>query len=108
MFPGILDETIHFMRQTDIKVWVLTGDKVGTARSIAMSCKLIEPHMKEIFIDGKSESELHAAFQAATSITNDKDASSLKYCMVTGDAMLIIAKNHAFEKEVESNTHKIR
>lgn len=34
-------ETIEFMRTADIKVWVLTGDKVDTAKNIGFSCKLL-------------------------------------------------------------------
>ena len=88
------------MRQTDIKVWVLTGDKVGTARSIAMACKLIDPLMKEIFIHGYSEADILKSFQAADAIIAKTQALLPKYCMVTGDAMLVIAKNYALEKRV--------
>jgi len=35
-------DTIEFMKQADIKVWVLTGDKVGTAKMIGLSTGLIE------------------------------------------------------------------
>lgn len=31
------------MRYLDIKVWMLTGDKMETAENIAKSCKLIQP-----------------------------------------------------------------
>lgn len=34
-------ETIEFMRNAGIKVWVLTGDKVDTAKNIGYSCKLL-------------------------------------------------------------------
>lgn len=34
-------ETIEFMRNANIKVWVLTGDKVDTAKNIGYSCKLL-------------------------------------------------------------------
>ena len=34
-------ETIEFMRNANIKVWVLTGDKVDTAKNIGFSCKLL-------------------------------------------------------------------
>ncbi len=37
----ILAETIEFMRNANIKVWVLTGDKVDTAKNIGYSCKLL-------------------------------------------------------------------
>lgn len=34
-------QTIEFMRQAGIKVWVLTGDKVDTAKNIGYSCNLL-------------------------------------------------------------------
>ncbi len=34
-------ETIEFMRNASIKVWVLTGDKVDTAKNIGYSCRLL-------------------------------------------------------------------
>ena len=34
-------ETIEFMRNANIKVWVLTGDKVDTAKNIGYSCRLL-------------------------------------------------------------------
>ena len=36
-------DTIQFMKRAGIKVWVLTGDKVGTAVNIGTSAGLLEP-----------------------------------------------------------------
>lgn len=36
-----LAETIEFMRNAQIKVWVLTGDKVDTAKNIGYACRLL-------------------------------------------------------------------
>ena len=35
------------MKRAGIKVWVLTGDKVGTAKMIGLSTGLLEPAMKQ-------------------------------------------------------------
>ena len=40
-----LDETIKFMREAGIKVWVLTGDKVETAINIGYSSGLLDSNM---------------------------------------------------------------
>jgi phospholipid-transporting ATPase len=40
--------TIHDLRQADIKIWMLTGDKLGTAINIGRSCRLLEDNMKVI------------------------------------------------------------
>lgn len=41
-------ETIEALRNGDIKVWVLTGDKLETAESIGFSSKLITSDMEII------------------------------------------------------------
>lgn len=38
-------ETIQFMKDTGIKVWVLTGDKVETAINIGVSAGLLDAQM---------------------------------------------------------------
>jgi P-type E1-E2 ATPase len=40
-----VNETIHFLRDAGIKVWVLTGDKVETAINIGYSSGLIDSSM---------------------------------------------------------------
>ena len=42
-------EVISYIKQANIKLWVLTGDKIETAINIGFSCKLLDTEM-EIFI----------------------------------------------------------
>lgn len=51
-------DSIRFMKRTGIKVWVLTGDKIGTAINIGLSAGLLdkESMMDRYLIDGKDES----------------------------------------------------
>lgn len=95
-----LGETIEYLRKTDIKLWVLTGDKVGTARSIALSCKLIETDMKELLIEGRKEADLEMILKDALNTAINTDSSIIKYAMVTGDAMLTIYNHPALEQKV--------
>lgn len=44
-------ETIAALKQAGIKVWVLTGDKVETARNIGYSCKLLNQNIKQYKVD---------------------------------------------------------
>ena len=44
-------ETIKFIKKAGIKVWVLTGDKVGTAKEIALAAGLLDNLMKEHTIE---------------------------------------------------------
>ena len=39
-------ETIRDLRNSDIKIWMLTGDKMSTALNIGLSCNLISSNMK--------------------------------------------------------------
>ncbi|KAF7708227.1 phospholipid-transporting ATPase ID isoform X2 [Silurus meridionalis] len=43
-------ETIALLSLTNIKIWVLTGDKQETAVNIGYSCKMLTDNMTEIFI----------------------------------------------------------
>ena len=40
-----LAETIEFIRMAGVKVWVLTGDKLDTAKNIGFSCRLLTKDM---------------------------------------------------------------
>jgi magnesium-transporting ATPase (P-type) len=44
----------------DIKVWMLTGDKLETAENIGYSCRLIQADFKTMFI--RQEDNLHKKY----------------------------------------------
>ena len=46
-------EVIKELREADIKIWMLTGDKLSTAYNIGLSCNLINKSIKTFFIEGK-------------------------------------------------------
>ena len=52
-------DTIQFMKQTGIKVWVLTGDKVETAINIGVSAGLLDGNMVQHLIDDESIPDLY-------------------------------------------------
>ncbi|OQV17784.1 Phospholipid-transporting ATPase ID [Hypsibius exemplaris] len=43
-------DAIYSLAQAEIKIWVLTGDKLETAINIGYSCKLLTDDMREVFI----------------------------------------------------------
>ena len=51
-------ETIEAFKETGIKVWVLTGDKVETAINISYSCGLLNNQMKQYVINTAAHSEI--------------------------------------------------
>eukprot|EP00347_Sterkiella_histriomuscorum_P002846 403366575 len=50
-------ETIAKLIETDIRVWVLTGDKQETAIEIGKSCQLIQEDMEEVIMSSESLEE---------------------------------------------------
>jgi len=44
-------DTIEFMKNANIKVWVLTGDKVETAINISISAGLIDSTFDQHILD---------------------------------------------------------
>ena len=51
-------ETIEAFKETGIKVWVLTGDKVETAINIGYSCGLLNNDMEQYVINTVDHSEI--------------------------------------------------
>ena len=51
-------QTISFMKQTGIKVWVLTGDKIETAINIGVSAGLLDSSMKQYIVEDSLASDL--------------------------------------------------
>ena len=48
-----LGETISNLKAANIKVWILTGDKIETAINIGLACKLLSEDLTNIIIDDK-------------------------------------------------------
>lgn len=48
-------ETIQDLKKSNIKVWMLTGDKKETAISIGFSCGLIDRNSERIVLDCDAE-----------------------------------------------------
>ena len=51
-------DSIAFIREAGVKVWVLTGDKVETAVNIGYSCKLLDNKMHKLFIESSVKEEI--------------------------------------------------
>lgn len=81
--------TISFILEADIKFWVLTGDKVETARSIGKSCHLITHGMKEIKIDASSIKDVEDQLNNAWADIQ-RHPNAEYYMIITGDALNVI------------------
>ncbi|KAL5208973.1 hypothetical protein ABZP36_004596 [Zizania latifolia] len=63
-------EAIEKLRQSGIKVWVLTGDKQETAISIGYSCKLLTREMTQIVINSNSMESCRKGIDDAIAVVN--------------------------------------
>lgn len=104
-------EAIESLRQADIKVWVLTGDKQETAISIGYSCKLLTLEMTQIIInsnslescrrsleDAKVKSQKLMTMSAATQNSGGNVGSAgIPLALIIDGATLV----HIFETELE-------
>ena len=89
-----------------MKVWVLTGDKVGTAKSIARSCKLIEQGMGEFLIDKDTREGIQRQLQEIEARLSRRDsggASSRRASLVESRQSLQEPNRQAY---LESPRHQ--
>ena len=56
-------ETIEAFKETGIKVWVLTGDKVETAINIGYSCGLLNNDMEQYVINTVNHDEIQGVLR---------------------------------------------
>jgi phospholipid-transporting ATPase len=69
-------EAIESLRQADIKVWILTGDKQETAISIGYSCKLLTNDMTQFVINNNSKESCQRSLEEALATTKKLRAAS--------------------------------
>ena len=51
-------DVVRFMKRAGMKVWVLTGDKIGTACNIGLAAGLLDPDMVQHKITSSNADEL--------------------------------------------------
>ena len=83
------------MKQNEIKVWVLTGDKVETAKNIGYSCKLLTSDMEHIMITEEEENKVEKQLdEALKELGSKKRGEGRKALIVTGPALIGIMPKH--------------
>lgn len=115
--------TISYMKKAGIKVWVLTGDKVETAKTIGLSCHLLSSEMEQFEVTSVDPLEISSQlnrlyeelyppqeakksnsnpFMSWTDPANDMlgDKTALlsqkeKALIISGDALVHISKKQA-------------
>lgn len=79
-------EAIESLRQANIKVWVLTGDKQETAISIGYSCKLLTNEMTQIIINSHSKESCRKSLLDAFTMSTKISAMASNAQNSVGDA----------------------
>lgn len=91
-------ETISLLLKADIKLWVLTGDKVETAMTIAQSTHLTNSDTCILTLDGDTIKQLKFQInEAKNQMRADRNGDFSVF--VTGDALIQITE-HKLEKEL--------
>ena len=78
-----VDKTLESLIKAGINIWMLTGDKMDTAISIAFSCKLVTHEFKLLQIpENSKKTDIHVfinnALESIHSVSND----TIKYALV--------------------------
>jgi len=85
-------ETIEFIKNANIKVWMLTGDKLETAINIAYSCKMISPNTQKIILDTNDELKISETLKKSLILLSS--AQNQEFCLIiTGDCLMQIINN---------------
>ena len=95
MLQDDVKDTIESLRNAGIKIWMLTGDKMDTAKSIAYSCKLI-PDDSEI-IELKENSTVYQIKNTLFTYMETCLSKTGKYSLIVGmEELNIILLTPAF------------
>lgn len=82
-------DTIYNLRQANLKIWVLTGDKQETAINIGYACSLLFEDMKLIIMNGETEDDVRQEIDGALSkLREEKEKGSSEWALVINGAAL--------------------
>ncbi len=81
-------ETIRDLRLANIKVWMLTGDKLDTACNIALSCNLITRSLKLFKLEGAKGDTLEKLVNEYNDFIINRKIDDLSYAIVIDSAGL--------------------
>jgi magnesium-transporting ATPase (P-type) len=93
----LVPETIQLLRDGNIKIWMLTGDKYQTAVEISRSCNLINVNDKVYNIVGINEIGIYTQLDELHTMIEDTKTSNnkQKFCIVIdGQALAICLATH--------------
>ncbi|KAF9211787.1 hypothetical protein BGZ59_007609 [Podila verticillata] len=72
-------ETIEYLMDADIKIWLLTGDKQETAINIGISSRLISPAMKILVLNVKVERDCRLVLEYFVERINERERDEERF-----------------------------
>lgn len=90
-------ETIAYLLNCNIHVWLLTGDKQQTAMNISASAKLLTPDMHTIILNVKTKEECESTLSDFSNQVAER-AGKQRCCLVVGGEML----SHIYDWHLET------
>jgi len=85
------------LRKADIKVWVLTGDKIETAINIGYSSKLLTENTHLVYLVDHRPEKIKEIINREINILSKKKDKSLLGLIIEGKVNMIIKKCFLFK-----------
>ncbi|ORZ10616.1 hypothetical protein BCR41DRAFT_308574 [Lobosporangium transversale] len=103
-------ETIEYLMEADIKIWLLTGDKQETAINIGISSRLISPAMKILVLNVKTERDCRLVLEYFVEKIKERDQKDRYALVVNGESLAFVLGNEIFEDmflRIGTNCHSV-
>ncbi|KAH7057697.1 hypothetical protein BKA57DRAFT_387828 [Linnemannia elongata] len=103
-------ETIEYLMDADIKIWLLTGDKQETAINIGISSRLISPAMKILVLNVKVERDCRLDYESSGKVGIELPERDRYALVVNGESLAFVLGNEILEDmflRVGTNCHSV-
>ncbi|KAF9579915.1 hypothetical protein BGW38_003635 [Lunasporangiospora selenospora] len=101
-------ETIEYLMEADVKIWLLTGDKQETAINIGISSRLISPQMKILVLNVKVERDCRLVLEYFVERIQEREREEERYWQEYQQALDRVANGEASMDEVPPPPEKER
>jgi phospholipid-transporting ATPase len=88
-------DTIELLQQANIKVWILTGDRLETALNVAVSCRLRRPDHQQLILGSPD-----ALDTVARGVHRRQDRNCLYDLVIEGSTLDLILKNQTMTSKL--------
>lgn len=96
-------ETIELLKKAGIKVWVLTGDKIETAKTIGFSCSLLTEDMRLHELLPNDPIELSNTIKEcliSIQVEERRPKPAQRGVIISGDALIAIMESESLRSQV--------